>query len=188
MLSAQESFTLALEGLFKMEGIMEGADAGGFDPTQPAAFTFGAGGGLKETAYYPPEEQAQVNLQSWEFGLTDEQPVMAGDEMFIQGFSPPSNITTTTATGTSDGLPTPSTGYVPSGLTDRAFTYPTPWSDFDSKRQSAFQPEAKVGFVLPSEWNDQTVLSPDLRAHLLQLFFQRRRQFALVLHVARFFA
>jgi len=40
---------------------------------------------------------------------------------------------------------------------------------------------------IPEDWRDGTILPDGMRDTLLGLFFERRRQFGLVLHVGRFF-
>ncbi|KAL7414025.1 hypothetical protein BDY24DRAFT_387297 [Mrakia frigida] len=193
-LSAQESFSIALEGLFRSEGAVggeydggpatgEGGNASnwfGFDPTRPAAFDF-----LNQTptALPPFDTSNQVGRQPWEFNPsafvpqppTSQQPSLS---------SPPSMFQASANNNFNLYNPVPPSFNFPTSQPNIA--YPTTPISYSSS-SIVNEDVGLQGFSSPTfTLGDDANLSLDLRSHLLQLFFERRRQFVLVLDASRF--
>lgn len=198
-LSAQESFSIALEGLFRSEGLVGGgyvegtttegggnpSTSFGFDPTRPAAFDFLNQSIISLSQSTEPsfDPYAQVGQQPWVFepsssAPTPQQPSLSSPHSTLP--LPPNR------SATNPFNPAPPSFHFPTSQPNIA--YPTTPISYSSSTihndDSGLQGFSPPTFTL----GDDATLSLDLRSHLLQLFFERRRQFVLVLDSSRFLA
>lgn len=162
---------MALGGLFNSEdwlgdaSMSGGTDGGsasmsfGFDANRPPVFTFSSTT-VTSTSVPPPGE----SILSWEIDAIPFQqpPSSAYSPLPLNSSSPSFDFPPSQPTSAYSLTPNPLVPIKPSSIGLRGFS------------------------MSPS--GEDATLSLELRSHLLQLFFERRRQFHLVLDCERFLA